>query len=66
MSPAQWLSALRVGHARRLLEGTRLGVEQVAQACGFADAEALRRHFKAQTGLTPARYRERFSPGFEG
>lgn len=64
MSPSRWVIRLRIRQASHLLESTQLGIDQVAQACGFADAESLRRHFKAESGVTPSRYRERFSPRF--
>jgi len=53
-----YLHALRVVHARVLLETTYLPVEQVAQACGYQDVGTFRRLFSRLTGERPADYRE--------
>lgn len=59
-SPRQWLIEERLGRARQLLEGSRLGIEQIADRCGYGHADSLRHHFRRALGLSPARYRERF------
>ncbi|MFE7508452.1 GlxA family transcriptional regulator [Promicromonospora sp. NPDC057488] len=59
-SPAQWLTRQRVEHARTLLEGTALPVEQVARRCGFGTAQSLRAHLTAALGVTPSAYRRTF------
>lgn len=56
-SPLRWLHAQRVLEARRLLEATDLGVEEVAARCGFGTATALRQHFRRHTRTTPTAYR---------
>jgi AraC-like DNA-binding protein len=35
--------------------------KQVANHCGFADADTLRRAFARRVGVTPAEYRKRFT-----
>jgi transcriptional regulator GlxA family with amidase domain len=50
----------RVLLARRLLETTQLTVEEVAQHSGFGDTSLLRRHFTAETRLSPTAYRQTF------
>ena len=57
-SPLDHLHALRVVHARVLLETTYLPVEQVAHACGYQDVGTFRRIFTRATGQRPADYRE--------
>ena len=57
---ASWLHAQRVDHARRLLEGSDLPVETVAQRCGFGSAAILRQHFRRATATTPTAYRRTF------
>lgn len=64
MAPGEWLSELRVAEARRLLEATRLPVEEVARAAGFGSVATLRHHFGRMTGLAPREYRERFGNPF--
>ncbi|WP_232820905.1 transcriptional regulator FtrA [Dyella sp. C11] len=60
-SPKQWLTRERLGRARELLEGSGMGVDRVAEVCGFGSADTLRHHFRQQLQLSPARYRERFA-----
>lgn len=59
-TPAAYVEALRVEHARTLLEDGAPSLQAVAQACGLASAEVLRRAFHRQVGVGPAAYRERF------
>jgi len=56
-TPLAWLHAQRVAHARRLLEGTDLPVEQVARLSGLGTATSLRTHLRKVTGLSPSDYR---------
>jgi transcriptional regulator GlxA family with amidase domain len=60
-APASWLITQRVLRAQRLLESTRLPVEQVARQCGFSSAAALRPHFRRLVGTVPAAYRATFA-----
>jgi transcriptional regulator GlxA family with amidase domain len=48
-------------HARRLLEETGLGVEEVARQCGFSTSALLRHHFHKIVGVPPNDYRRTFS-----
>jgi transcriptional regulator GlxA family with amidase domain len=59
-SPMQWLLQRRVDHARRLLETTDLGVEQVARQAGLGSAASLRQHLQATIGVAPSAYRRTF------
>ncbi|QGN46455.1 GlxA family transcriptional regulator [Micromonospora sp. WMMD558] len=59
-TPHDWLTNQRVLLARRLLEETRLTVEEVADHAGFSDAAALRHHFTRRVGATPQAYRTTF------
>jgi len=59
-TPLQWLIARRVVEAQRLLEGTDLGVDEVAARAGFGTAPALRKHFARALGTSPAAYRRAF------
>jgi transcriptional regulator GlxA family with amidase domain len=63
MTPAVWVEMARVEAARRLLEDGRQTPKQVAAACGFADADVLRRAFARRIGVTPADYRRRYGGG---
>ena len=63
-TPAQWVAAARVRRAQRLLETTRLSVEEVAASSGFQSASVLREHFGEVVGTAPVAYRRSF--GFAG
>jgi AraC family transcriptional activator FtrA len=60
LAPGAWLLAERVACARDLLETTTLPVDEVARLAGFSDAQALRRHLRRNTGLSPKAYRDCF------
>ena len=47
--------------AQRLLESTRLSVDEVARRCGFSSAAALRPHFRRLVGVSPVTYRGTFA-----
>jgi transcriptional regulator GlxA family with amidase domain len=57
-TPSQYLLRSRVEAARRQLERTDRGLKQVASACGFGNADVMRRAFVRVLGITPRRYRE--------
>ena len=58
--PLSFLQSLRIEKAKKLLEGTRLSLEQIVEQIGYSDASAFRRLFLRQVGLSPAQYRQRF------
>lgn len=58
--PAAYVERVRVETARRLLETTAAGVEEVAASAGFGTPEAMRRAFARRVGLVPREYRARF------
>jgi transcriptional regulator GlxA family with amidase domain len=59
-SPAQLVRSLRLDEARRRLQARRGTVETVAASVGFNSADAFRRAFEQQFGVTPSAYRYRF------
>lgn len=56
-TPLQWLLAQRILEARRLLEATTMGIDDVAANAGFASAAALRTHLRRALRTTPTAYR---------
>ena len=60
VTPGQYVGKVRLEAARRLLEDTGEGIEQVARRCGYGTAEAMRRAFVRSLGVSPAGYRHRF------
>ena len=59
-APAQYVWQVRVEAARRQLERSDRGLDQVVLACGFPRAERLRRAFVRVLKTTPRAYRGQF------
>ncbi|WP_280873985.1 GlxA family transcriptional regulator [Streptomyces pseudovenezuelae] len=62
MTPGRYVDRVRLEHARRLLEDTSDGIEEISRACGYGTPEAMRRAFVKTLGTAPAEYRRRFRP----
>ncbi|MFF3311719.1 GlxA family transcriptional regulator [Streptomyces sp. NPDC002952] len=62
VTPGRYVDRTRLEHARRLLEDTADGVEEISRACGYGTPEAMRRAFVKALGSAPAEYRRRFRP----
>jgi len=60
VTPGRYVDRVRMEAARRELEDTGDGVEQVARSCGYGTPEAMRRAFIRALGVSPAGYRQRF------
>ncbi len=63
LTPAAYVENVRIDAVRRLLETEEIALKQVAGACGFRDADTLRRAFMRRVGTTPAEYRRRHARG---
>jgi len=63
LSPIDWLIRERVAYARELLETTDRPLHWVAERSGFGSPESFRRHFRSQTGQSPASYRSALPQG---
>ncbi|MCU6707833.1 helix-turn-helix domain-containing protein [Paenibacillus sp. J5C_2022] len=50
---------VRMGHAKRRLEGTEDKIRDIAEQVGYSNVNSFVRIFKKMTGLTPTEYRER-------
>jgi transcriptional regulator GlxA family with amidase domain len=48
---------MRQSVATELLENTHMGIDQVAERVGFADATSFRKAFKKWTGNAPSDFR---------
>jgi transcriptional regulator GlxA family with amidase domain len=66
MTPAAYVEALRVDHARIRLESTDQKLQAVARDCGFGATETMRRAFHRRLGVGPADYRNRFQTRGDG
>lgn len=59
VTPTQYFQALRMEHARHLLETTFMRVKEIAPAVGMGRDSCLVREFKKTYGVAPAQYRLR-------
>ena len=60
LTPAEFAEQARADAARCKLEQTLLPVETIAEECGFANPERMRRTFQRLFDTSPADYRARF------
>lgn len=60
-SPGDWLTEVRLQHARDLLERTKLPIDMIAEQSGFGSTITLRHHFRARLKTSPVAYRNRFN-----
>lgn len=58
MAVWEYVTHLRVAHARRLLAETDWGVDRVALASGFQTRSSFYRAFRAACGMTPKQFRQ--------
>lgn len=59
-APVDYVQALRIEEAKQVLETSDAPTDAVAHMVGYEDPAFFRRLFKRLTGITPARYRQRF------
>lgn len=62
VSPAKAIEAMRVEAAKHMLEQSRLPIEEIAQATGFANRERMRRAFLRVQGEVPRVIRRTAGP----
>lgn len=60
ITPHDYVTGVRLDHARKLLEATDLPLKVIAYECGFATPEQMRSTFQRKLGVSPLRYRESF------
>lgn len=58
MSVVNYITYIRITHAKQLLKFTDLSVEYVGEECGFNDSNYFARTFKKVEGVTPAQFRK--------
>lgn len=61
MSPLEYVHTLRLEEAKQMLEADDASVESIAEAVGYEDAAFFSRLFSRRVGVSPGRYRRRFS-----
>lgn len=55
--PVRHYLRIRTDHAKRLIEGTRLPIIDIAMACGFISASHFAKCFRAFNGISPQQCR---------
>ena len=58
LSPMEYLTTLRINHARQLMPLTALSICEIASRVGYDDQLYFSRIFKKKTGVTPRDYRK--------
>jgi transcriptional regulator GlxA family with amidase domain len=61
MTPARFVSTVRVETSRRLLEESSDDLETISAESGLGTTESMRRAFLRTVGVAPSRYRDRFN-----
>ena len=61
LSPLDYVHALRIEEAKRMLETTDTAVDAIAAEVGYEDPAFFRRLFRRHVALTPAAYRRAFA-----
>lgn len=59
-APLDYVQMLRIEEAKQMLEKDGISTDQAAHEVGYEDPAFFRHLFKRMTGVTPARYRERY------
>lgn len=60
-TPGAYVAQLRLESARRLLESTDCGLDEIARRSGYGSLERLHRVFRESMHVTPGEYRARFT-----
>lgn len=56
IAPNEYLTLVRVEHAKEMLKSKLFTIEEVALSCGFSNVYYFSKVFKAQTGITPGKF----------
>jgi transcriptional regulator GlxA family with amidase domain len=56
-SPARWVIRCRVERASLLLRDTSMNIDDIAEACGYADVYFFARQFRKIAGMPPGAWR---------
>lgn len=57
LAPMAYLSAWRMGLARRLIEDGELAIAEIAERVGYSSASTFTTAFTRHVGLPPSRYK---------
>ncbi|MFF1547491.1 helix-turn-helix domain-containing protein [Streptomyces sp. NPDC058291] len=56
-SPGEFLDAIRLDEAKKLLDGTSMTLAEISDAVGYTGLDSFTRSFTAGVGLSPGRFR---------
>lgn len=57
MNFSVFLKKFRISHAKRMLKGTDLKIFEIAEECGYNNANYFAKVFKEETGVSPMQFR---------
>ncbi len=57
-STISYILKIKLGKAKKMLQDTSVSINEVADACGFYDANYFTRVFKKEFGIAPSQYRK--------
>jgi len=58
MTLTDYIIGTRIRRALLLLNASKMNIEQIAESCGFSDANYFTRTFKKHQGMSPSEYRK--------
>jgi transcriptional regulator GlxA family with amidase domain len=64
-TPYEYIQRVKVEVAKKMLEKSHEGVEQICMNVGYLDISAFRKVFKKNVGITPSDYKKRHSNMFK-
>ncbi|TMP27613.1 transcriptional regulator [Pseudoalteromonas rubra] len=58
ITPGEYVSSIKVAHAKALLSGSSIQIEAIAEACGYSSARHFRRIWNQYEPQSPSQYRQ--------
>ena len=56
----EYLTNVRIDHAKKLLEDSDLSIKEICVSCGYSDPNYFSRSFKKNVGVTPTEYKDKY------
>ncbi|MDR1901595.1 MAG: AraC family transcriptional regulator [Treponema sp.] len=64
MTFVEYIHSVRINNAKKLLQQTRMYVDDICYECGFNTVSFFNRKFREQTGMTPIQYRQNYGADY--